>query len=434
MELEQFKSVIKGELKALEDGMRKFVSDEVAQQVTKSGSDMAEIRAELKKLQDAGAAPNAQVVKDLESRLITNEETIRQMVVQLNSIAMSGGKKDTDSRDAELFKGHFIHDVVKLKNALQGYHSFTGENQKRAIDSSLFSTGGKLSPETADRFLDFLVEKTVALSRVTTRRMIGPEGKTDELTITARKIRKATEGTTQAVAGAIGTKRRTLTSVEIIWTEDITLTFLEDNIERAGAEGHIFRMLGQQFGNDMNDLAWNGNTAIDSTPDNFVETNDGWIKIADADADVNDVDAGALTTPSNTDILSAMYRAQQYEFLARLDNGYFMPVPFCQRYAEEVAARETQFGDSVLINGLPSLRYFGLPVVPEPHLYLTSADRGMLTPFANLYHGLQRVVTVDSEWVPRTRVVEITMTARNDYEYATGKAIVLVDNIPAGNR
>lgn len=437
MDIEIFKKAVKDELAGIETNMRTFVSDEMSKVVTKTGEDIATIKTDLAKLQARGESPSAEVVKELEKRLVTGEEAIRQFTLQLNGFAVAGanGTAAREAKDVALFRGQFIKDQEKLRAAILGLQAgATGENATRAIDSSLFATGGKLSPETADRFLDFVVEKQIALGRVTTRRMQGPEGKTDELTISSRKLRKATEGTAPTVAGAIGTKRRTLTTVEVIWTEDITLTFLEDNIERQGAETHIARLLATQFGNDMNDLAWNGDEDIDSTPDGFVETNDGWIELAENDSQVNLVNAGSLTTPSNTDILSAMYRSIQFEFLARTDLNYFMPVPFCQRYAEEVSVRETALGDAVLIQGFPALRYFGVPVTAEPHLYLGSAAKGMLTPNPNLYHGIQRTVTVDSEWVPRKRVVEFTITARNDYEYATGKAIVLVTAIPAANR
>jgi hypothetical protein len=222
--------------------------------------------------------------------------------------------------------------------------------------------------------------------------------------------------------------------VEVIWPEDITLTFLEDNIERAGAETHIARLLATQFGNDLNDLAWNGQEDSGSADDPFESINDGWIELAENDTDVNDVDASGLSTPSNADIFSAMYRSMGYRYLARTDLAFFMGVPYAAKYAEEVSTRETAMGDSVLVNGFPALRYFGVQVIPEPALIGRNEDKGLLTPLPNLYHGIQRQVTVDSEWVPRKRVVEYTITARDDFQYATGAAIVLVSGIPAGNR
>ena len=39
-------------------------------------------------------------------------------------------------------------------------------------------------------------------------------------------------------------------------------------------------------------------------------------------------------------------------------------------------------------------------------------------------------MTVDGQWQPRRRVVEYTLTARVDFEYATGKALVVASGLP----
>jgi hypothetical protein len=422
--------VVREEIGKVQETLKTHVSDEVSKKFAETQTTLAEVQAELGKRALAGESPKAEDVKDLEKRLIEAEKNIQEFAQRASQVAI-GGEKNQEARDAEMFAGSLITNPNELRNRLRQMRDVS-DKSVRAIDSSLFSTGGKLSAETADRFIDWLIAKQTALGKVTTRRMMANTGYIDELTISTRKVRKATEATAPSVAGAIGNKRRTLTTVEVIWAEDVTLTFLEDNIEKRGAEAHIARMLATQFGNDLNDLAWNGDVSINSTPDNFVETNNGWLAIAAADSDVEKPTVSGAS--SCTALLQTMYRAMPVEYLGLTDLGFFMPVPFCQRYAEEVSTRETAFGDQILVNGFPALRYFGMPVVPETHLYLTSADEGVLTPFSNLYHGIQRQITVDSEWKPRTRVVEFTITARNDYEYSTGKAIVLADSIPSGLR
>jgi hypothetical protein len=275
--------------------------------------------------------------------------------------------------------------------------------------------------------------------------MNSPQGLTDEIRVAARKLRKATEGTTQAVSDAVSFKRRTMTTVEVIWTEDMTLSFLEDNIERAGAEGHIARLLANQFGNDLNDLAWNGDDSLTTTAV-FHTINKGWFKLASADSDVTKLDfattaSGGPFTTSNTavDALKLTWKNLPVKFKGRPDMVFWTSIPFAEAYANMVAARLTGLGDQTLINGLPSLRYFGMPLVPEPHFTGTttpdlSGDKIMFTPAANLFHGIQRSITVDSMWQPRLRVVEYTITARNDYEYGTGEAIVTAKGLPSNLR
>lgn len=439
MDENQLKEGLKEQFETIENTLKTHVDDAMAQKYAKASEDISALREELGKKADAGENPASEKVADLEERLVEIESSVQDIVLKAESVAM-GSKEDQLDRDAKLFKGIIARDgnVDNLRQALRAYHNNAlvgGENAVRAIDSTLFTTGGKLSAETADRFLDFVTEQQVGLSRVTTRRMMSPEGHTDELTVSSRRLRKATEGTDPSVANAVGTKRRTMTTVEVIWAEDVTLSFLEDNIERRGAEAHIAQLLARSFGNDLEDLAWNGNLEADvSQDDAFLSINDGWIQLALEDSEVNDLDASTLSSPSNSDILSEANKLLPVEFRGVLDLGYFVPIPFAVKYAEELSDRQTSLGDQVMVNGFPVLRYFGWPVIATPKLYEDNVDRAVFTPISNLHHGVQRQITVDSEWQPRSRVVEWTITARNDYEYATGKGIVLISSIPSGNR
>ena len=151
--------------------------------------------------------------------------------------------------------------------------------------------------------------------------------------------------------------------------------------------------------------------------------------------------SGGPFTTSNTavDALKLIWKNLPVKFKGRPDMLFWCSIPFAEAYANMVAARLTQLGDQTLISGLPSLRYFGMPLVPEPHFTGTttpdlSGDKIMFTPAANLFHGIQRSITVDSMWQPRLRVVEYTITARNDYEYGTGEAIVTAKGLPSNLR
>ena len=278
----------------------------------------------------------------------------------------------------------------------------------------------------ADAFIDFVIDQQATLSRVVTVRMNAPEGHTDELRVAVRKIRKAVEAVAPPVADSVSTKRRTLTTVETILAEDITMTLLEDAIERAGTEGHIARIIATAFGNDSNDLVWNGD---ESSSDPFILINDGLLKKFQnsQDSDITDSDESASTT--NSQVLQNLLTKMPDQFLGRTDHAYWMAVTFAQRYADEVSKRETSLGDQVLIQGFPALRFFGIPVVPETHIK-SASRRGILTPTTNIFWGVQRVFRIDSEFQPRRRVIEYTLSARTDVEYATGVPVVNGFDIP----
>lgn len=424
------------ETRAPERAEDREAADATAAEAALTGAVRREVealRGSLLAEMQAGAGPRDRRVSDLEARLGEAEARLADARESLR-LQRAGPilPRDGAADSNEAFRGIFLSDPGEVRARLAQLRS--GEAATRAIDSSLFTGGGKLAAETADRFVDYLIEQQVALSRVQVRRMNSPEGHTDELTVTSRRLRRGSEGTAPTPADAVGVRRRGLSTVEVIWAEDVTLTFLEDNIEQQDAEQAIAGLLAKAFGNDVNDLAWNGAEA--ETGDPFRSINDGWIALAEADAAVNDLDLadvahGIDADSSARDVLALLLRRQPVRFRGRTDQAIFVPVAFAERYAEETASRQTALGDRVLVGGFPELRYFGIPVIPEPHLTGATGERIMMTPAGNLFFGIQRQMTVDGQWQPRRRVVEYTMTARTDYQYATGEAIVLADNLPA---
>lgn len=434
MDAAELREVVHGELDGMKStlvkDLREQISGEVSEKFETFENEMGELRTDLNKhFIDNPDDPKAKAVVDLEKRLVESENKQKELETDLRK-ALTRQLTPEGSKPELNWGGRFLNDSPELRQYLRSWWTLEDQGvQDRTLDSNLFATGGKLPAEVSDQFIDNIVAQQTALSRVQVVRMNSPEGHTDELRVAARKTRKASEATTQAVADSVTTKRRTMNTVELIWAEDISLTFLEDNIERAGAEGHIAGIIGTQFGNDENDLFWNGDF---SGSDPFLGINDGLLyKLQNAqDSDVTDYDATASPVPTtNTEVLAAMLRDMPSKFLGRTDHVFWTSVTFAMKYAEEVSTRETGLGDQVLVNGFPALRYFGIQVVPDTHIGAAS-QRIILTPAANLFYGIQRLFRVDSEWVPRKRIVEYTLTARTDYEYATGEPVVNGTNIP----
>lgn len=419
-ELDSFKGVIVEEC-------RQALTDEKATEFKKLEEGLGLVSKDLIELAKAGeTAPTAQVVKDLEARLDEAEGQQESIKEQLRLSIASQALKPTAPAEPD-WKGCFVNCTPELKKYLRSYWIGGLETvEERVLGSGLFATGGKLPAEVADAFIDFVIDQQATLSRVVTVRMNAPEGHTDELRVAVRKIRKAVEAVAPPVADSVSTKRRTLTTVETILAEDITMTLLEDAIERAGTEGHIARIIATAFGNDSNDLVWNGD---ESSSDPFILINDGLLKKFQnsQDSDITDSDESASTT--NSQVLQNLLTKMPDQFLGRTDHAYWMAVTFAQRYADEVSKRETSLGDQVLIQGFPALRFFGIPVVPETHIKSTSR-RGILTPTTNIFWGVQRVFRIDSEFQPRRRVIEYTLSARTDVEYATGVPVVNGFDIP----
>ena len=411
---------------------------------------VAPIKERLASLEERNTSMNDEKVVDLEKRLCEAEarstetlnelkEQVRLAEVERGTIAGSGASPESKFR-GQLLPGNL--DDMRRSIA-----------ETRTIDSALLTgTGepGRLSQETADAFIDFFVDEQTTLGICDVRRMNGPTGAIDRLNFASEKVRLATESTSQAVADSVTTARRTLTTKEVIWTEDISLSFLEDNIARGNVENQIATKLGQAFGTDLNSLGWRGDEA--KTASDFLKINDGWNALLEADTDVVDLDlSGQAGTNAAETNLSLTLKSLPLKYRTLSDLTFFAPAGFVQRYADDVSARLTSFGDDVLVNGFPNMRYFGIPIVAETALVTDNVHDGSgstgdaesgaaalgaklcLTPRSNLVFGIQRDITVDTEWNPRKRVVEYTMSARIDYNHAFGGVVVLGHSMDAAS-
>ncbi|WP_422444363.1 hypothetical protein [Thermoanaerobacterium sp. DL9XJH110] len=283
---------------------------------------------------------------------------------------------------------------------------------KAAITSADLATGGKLNPEQADKFIDYIVDQSAFLKDIRTERMTGPTKDLDFIGVASRIIRKGVEATEPTETAGIQTSKKQLNSVEVILPADISIGFLEDNIEKAGAEDHIARLLALQFGNDLTDLAWNGDTATPSTDPfyPFLSIDDGFIKLAKSSPNTHKFDTNGSTDykgvvfPGMLNMLPNKYKANKAEL------RFYVSPTVAEAYIEQLTTRQTAWADELLQTGnLP--QYKGITIFPVDFI---PDDVIVLTLRKNLATGIQRDFTNDRVRQPRKRIIEYTMTARTD--------------------
>ena len=299
---------------------------------------------------------------------------------------------------------------------------------KAAITSADLATGGKLNPEQANKFIDYMVDQSAFLKDIRTERMAGPTKDLDFIGVANRIIRKGVEATEPTETAGIQTSKKQLNSTEVILPADISLTFLEDNIEKEGAEDHIARMLALQFGNDLTDLAWNGNTATPTTDPfyPFLSIDDGFIKLAKASANTHKYDTNGSTDykgvvfPGMLNMLPNKWKANKAEL------RFYVSPTVAEAYIEQLTTRQTAWADELLQTGkLP--QYKGITIFPVDYI---PDDVIILTLRKNLATGIQREFTSDRERKPRKRVIEYTMTGRVDAaQIVVDDALVIGYNI-----
>jgi hypothetical protein len=286
----------------------------------------------------------------------------------------------------------------------------------------LSSTGGQLAPEDAEEFIDSVVDKSAFLGKITVLPMDASAAYIDTFAIATRQFRAAVEATLAATAQTVNFSatipRRTLTPVEVILAPDISYTFLKQNIEREAAEAHLLQQIGGSFKNDMLDLSVNG----DGSTGNFLSINTGWITLAEADSNVNDADcAGAGPSDALDKTLEVL--PEQYDGME--DLAFCVSRKFRRKYRRELAARESQLGDTAQTSA-GDIDFEGIPLEV---VYSWPTASIMLTPLKNLHIGISKDMTVEKMLQPRKQVIEYTITAKFDPEYAYGGFIALGSNV-----
>jgi hypothetical protein len=308
--------------------------------------------------------------------------------------------------------------------------------------------GGLLNPEQANRFIDYMWDATVLGNQVRTIRMRSTEQEIDKVGVGERLMRVATEAVDDGVnAGATFTKI-SLTTKKLRLDWELSTESLEDNLEGDALEDHIARLMATQAGNDLEDVAINGDTA--QTTDPLIKAFNGWRKLALTSGHVIDHAGAGLNRAAANKALKAMPRKYMQR---RAGLKFFAGSNLIQDYMygltqtegslislEQVAQGITQNGvrteGPAGFNG-PSI--FGVPLQEVPQFdetrdgdYTTpTGDHGdlWLTFPQNMLWGVKREIQVYREFKPKKDTIEYTMYCRVGTQIENADAFVVVKNV-----
>lgn len=136
--------------------------------------------------------------------------------------------------------------------------------------------GAGLKRDQADRFIDYMWDATVLGQQVRKVRLNANELEIQKIGVGERLIRAAQEAVDTGENQGVVFSRVSLTTRKIRLDYEISRETLEDNIEDAGFEDHLARLFAEQMGNDLEDLAINGDTA---SSNGTLRIFDGWRKV-----------------------------------------------------------------------------------------------------------------------------------------------------------
>lgn len=309
-------------------------------------------------------------------------------------------------------------------------------------------SGGLLNAEQSNRFIDYMWDSTVLGGQVRTIRMRSNTVDIDKIGVGERLMRVASEAVDTGVNQGATFSKISLTTKKLRLDWELSTDSLEDNIEGDALEDHIARLMANAAGNDLEDLAINGD---DSSSDPLIKAFDGWSVLALADGHVVDHGGAGLNRAAFNKALKAMPR----KFLQRRNAlKFFTGSNLIQDYLyslsqssssliqpESITAQVIQNGPVRTEGsaGFTTGYAFGVPVQEVPLFLETktgtysgaSGQHGdlWLTFPQNLLWGVKREIQVFSEFKPKKDTIEYTMYTRVGVQIENADAFVVVRNV-----
>lgn len=326
--------------------------------------------------------------------------------------------------------------------------------QKVITSSGLGSTDGAfLNHDQAKNFIDFAWDATTLAKEADRRVMSAPEQSWNTVAVGARITRGAIEAVDTGENAAASFTRLTLRTHKLRLDWELSADSLEDNIEGKDLDTHLARLFAGQFGQDLEDLAING----DSTSTNpLLKVADGWHKQA-LQGRVVDASAGTgMGTQLGRRHFNAALKALPRKFQARKGDLRFYASPqLCNDYLFAQSEMDANPADIVLAAlrsspitdgdaGSTIAAPFGVPLKEVPMFdtgfNVANADTDVsalettsyleLTAPKNRIWGIQRDIQLFREYVVKKDTIEYTMYIRAAWAWQNLDAVVTVTNIP----
>ena len=325
----------------------------------------------------------------------------------------------------------------------------SNELLQKVIDTTTVGAdnGGLLKPEQSNRFIDYMFDATILTRAARTIRMRADTTEIDKVGVGERLMVLATEGATtgQTDRGATFSKV-SLTTKKLRLDWELSSESLEDNIEGADLEDHIARLMATQAGNDVEDLALNGDTTL--TSNNLLKAFDGFRKLALNGGSVVDAAGAGISKAVFNDALKAMprkykQRRNQLRFFtgSNLVQDYLYNLTNVSATPEDIASsilRGNPAGPEGAPGGVTPFA-FGIPVVEVPLIDETRAGTYSgatgqhgevhLTFPQNFIMGIKRDVTVYREFKPKKDTIEYTLFIRVGVAVENLDSFVIVKNV-----
>jgi hypothetical protein len=253
--------------------------------------------------------------------------------------------------------------------------------RKAQVTTDALAASGKLNPEQADKFIDYVFDITSLKGKVRTVKFKPDQLDIDKINVGQRVTVAKSEATDPQIRRGVSTSKVTLNPKEVMVPFEISDSFMEYNIEEGAIEDHIIKMMATQMANDLEELwidgdrfgparyqgdVFEGGSTTHVVKDTYIGLLDGWLKLARG-ANVVDFEGANISST----IFSEMINALPEKYKRNKTNLKFLTSTIIeQNYRQVISSRATQAGDTAL--GTESnITPYGIELVPAPLLAAT---------------------------------------------------------------
>lgn len=304
--------------------------------------------------------------------------------------------------------------------------------------------GGLLNAAQTDQFIDYMWDASTLLKEARRIRMRSTTAEIDKIGVGSKLLRLATEAVDDHVNADAVFSKISITTKKLRLDWELSSESLEDNIEGADLETHIARMMATAAGNDLEDLAINGDTTL--TGDSLYKAFDGWRKLALAGGRVVDATQANIAQAVFNKAIKAMprkYKARRNELRFYTGSGVIQDYLFSfTNSTVQGLAQAAVTGSTVGPQGGPGGLYplaFGIPVKEVPMFKedissgggtptLDNADVWLTFP-QNMVVGVKREIEVYNEFKPKKDTIEYTLYTRVGVQIENLDAFVVVKGV-----
>lgn len=285
--------------------------------------------------------------------------------------------------------------------------------ERAANTTEQLAAGGKLNPEQANKFVDYVFDET-SLSKVARKVKFRAEERViDKIGVGQRVTVPVEEAVDPAVRRRVTTSQIKLNPHDIMTPFEIGDLFRRYNIEGDDIEDTVIRLMATQMANDIEELYINGNqpmlARLESemfddgnsskyVGDSFLNLFDGFLKQGDS-ANVVDLENAAIGSST----FNKMFLAMPTKFRRnRKMLKFYVSPDHEQAYRDWYAQRGTGGGD-VALNSEVNLTPYGSELFPVPLMRKdpyygedTAANVDGSTPTQLTYNPITNLVLTDT--------------------------------------